>query len=219
MKNLLVLIIISFTLFKCTDLKAQNSVNISLFPGYHVINSDEVYPQREHSDINPKTNFIAGISAAYQTLVKDYPIQFNLSYSFGQSMVYKYRTAADIYIPNPVSADLRYSTLPIEAFWVHSRNEKTDFYLGPNLVFQHRTFLFTNAEIPNDRLLSVGIGISGKAQRILNTFKSNNGHIFAALGFRWTEFVFHHANGRNVDDFTMRHLTLTPQLGLSLNLD
>lgn len=208
-----------FSLFLCTEVKAQNQVKISLFPGYHAINSDEVYPQREHSEITPKTNFIAGISAAYKTIIKDSPLQFNVGYSFGQSLVYKYRTAADIYIPNPVSADLRYSTLPIEAFWIHSMNEQTDFYLGPNLVFQHRTVLFTNAEIPNDRLLSVGIGISGKAQRILSTFKSNNGHIFAALGFRWTEFVFHHANGRNVDDFTMRHLTLTPQLGLSLNID
>lgn len=42
-----------------------------------------------------------------------------------------------------------------------------------------------------------------------------NGHTFVNLAVRWTEFIYHDAKNRNLDDFTLRHVSISPQLEVS----
>jgi len=70
----------------------------------------------------------------------------------------------------------------------------------------------------NKHLFSFGIGLTGKIQSLLKEFQNGKGAIFVNLTARWTEYLIHNARERNVDDFTLRHVTLAPQIGVSWNL-
>ncbi|MCH8569530.1 MAG: hypothetical protein LAT67_14755 [Balneolales bacterium] len=64
----------------------------------------------------------------------------------------------------------------------------------------------------------MGIGLSGKIHFVLNSFSSGNGKVFLNLSARWTEFLFHDEKNRNLDDFTLRHITLIPQSSVAYRL-
>jgi|GEM_PF-1102921 hypothetical protein len=197
------------------QLLAQHQISVSLFPGYHVINTDEFVPSTRYDTF--KTNFIFGGSISTRTEIQGYPFEISLGYSQGKSKAYEYYSTSEGHWYN-YSADLRYQKIPLEALFIHPISEKTNVLAGVNVVAQYRTMVYNNISINNDRLLSFGIGLTGKLQTKLITFKGDTGHIFGNLTARWTEYLIHNARGRNVGDFTLRHVTLAPQIGVSWNL-
>lgn len=214
-----VFILLAFISLSLTSqTKAQHHFQVSLFPGYHVINSDEVFPRKSNSDVNPKTNFMSGGKLTWKTQYKNHPLYVSMGYLQGKSLILEgYTTIGPDFGRKAIS--LRYRTLPFEVMRIFDLNERTELSFGINTAMQHRIIEFETYDIPDDRLLSFGAGLSGKIQTQLKTFRSDNGYIFGSLAFRWTEYIVHDANGRNLDDFTLRHITLSPQIGVALTID
>lgn len=209
---LIILVFILGLMLFYNPLKAQHQIEINFFPGYHLINSDHPSSDRD------KTNWVFGGSASFRTQVWEYPIAFSLGYTQGQSMVHQYESNTDILGPD-YKVHLRYQTIPIEAFYIHTLNRNTEVLAGINFTPQYRTLLYENINIDNDRLLSFGVGLSGEIKTDFVSFDSGRKVLFGSLAARWTEFLFHHANGRDMDDFNLRHVALAPQIGFSWNLN
>ncbi|SMO66696.1 hypothetical protein [Gracilimonas mengyeensis] len=193
-------------------LNAQHQFSVSLFPGYNVINNDQPTSK------NKQTNWVFGGTISFDKQIKNQPLSFSLSYLQGKSTIFKIRTNIGPVQPN-YEVLLRYQTIPIEAFYVHSIGQKTELLTGINFTPQYRTLLYERINIKNDRLLSLGFGLSGKVKTDFATFNGGQGVLFGSVAARWTEFLFHHANGRNVDDFSLRHVVVSPQIGMSWNLN
>lgn len=212
-----VLFISIFVAMLPLQLQAQDQISVSLFPGYHVINTDKFVPVKRYD--NFKTSLVFGGLISTRTEMQGHPFEISIGYSQGKSKAYEYySTLEDGYWPNH-SADLRYQKIPMEALFILPISSKTEVLAGVNIAAHYRTLIYNNVSINNDRLLSFGIGLTGKIQTNLKNFDDGKGAIFGNLTARWTEYLIHDANGRNVKDFTLRHLTLIPQLGLNWSLN
>lgn len=195
------------------NVKAQESFEISVFPGYHVINSDKI-----SSDPNvTQTDWIFGGSIGTRFRINNIPFEYVIGFSYGRSTILERINA--INLESSYSVDLRYRTLPLEIFWVHSISDRIQLLTGVNLTAQDRTLMYSDVDIIDDRLFSMGIGLSGKVHLVLNTFGSGNSIVFMNLSVRWTEFIYHDEKNRNLDDFTLRHVTLSPQIGVSYRIN
>ncbi len=199
------------------QLLAQQTISVALFPGYHVINTDEFAPVKRYD--NFKTSLIFGGLISTRTEIKGYPFEISFGYSQGKSKAYEYyNTLEDAYWPN-YSIDLRYQKIPLEALFIHPISKKIEVLAGVNVAAHYRTLIYNNLSINNDRLLSFGIGLTGKLQKTLKEFDNGKGSIFANVTARWTEYLVHHANGRKLDDFVFRHVTVAPQIGINWSLN
>lgn len=211
--KLSILLLITGIVSSHIPVNAQDQIQFSLFPGYHVINSDQPTPE------DNKTNWIFGGNVSLSTEYKGYPIELSVGYSEGNSRVHKLVASIDIPNPPTYGVNLLYRTLPIEAYRKFQLGKRFKVLAGLNLTFQHRILQYDERfSIGNDRLFSIGLGLSSKIQTNLFTFNSGNGAIFGNLAVRWTEFIFHDANGRDLDDFTLRHVAISPQIGIAWSL-
>lgn len=192
---------------------AQNRFDFAVFPGYHVVNSDKISADTDVS----QTDWIFGGSIAARFRINDIPLEYSIGYSYGKSTILE--RVFTIGFERDYTIDLRYRTLPQEIFWVNSLSERIELLSGINLTAQDRTLQYSNMDIEDDRLFSIGIGLSGKLHMVLNKFNSGNGLIFINLSVRWTEFIYHDAKNRNLDEFTLRHVTISPQLGVSYSFN
>lgn len=193
--------------------RAQERFEISLFPAYHVINSDKVSAAPNVS----RTDWVFGGNITARFRIRDLPLAYSIGYSEGQSTILE----ANFQSPSAsdYSVDLRYRTLPQELFLVTAISDKVGLLTGINVTAQDRTLQYTGLDLKDDRLFSMGIGLSGKIHIVLNSFSSGNGHTFVNLAVRWTEFIYHDANNRNLDDFTLRHVSVSPQFGVSYSFN
>lgn len=195
---------------------AQSQWQISLFPGYHLINSDKPAV----GDNAYKTNWIFGGTVSLTTEYQGQPIEITAGYSEGNSTVNTFISTSEQFDPPSFDIELRYRALPIEALYRHQISERVTLLGGINLTAQHRVLQYDEKfNIPNDRLLSFGMGLSGKIRAILSTFSSGNGAVFGSLSARWTEYIVHNKRGRKLDDFTLRHLTVYPEIGVKLDIN
>jgi hypothetical protein len=192
---------------------AQDRFEFSVFPGYKVINSDEISAVAEVS----QTDWSVGGSMAARFRINNRPFQYEVGFSYGKSTVLEQVDPFNLSLSNAV--DLRYRTLPQEIFYIHNVSDRIELLTGVNVTAQDRTVMHSNLDIKDDRLFSMGIGLSGKIRMILNRFDSGNGLVFMNLSARWTEFIYHDEKSRDLSDFTLRHLTLSPQIGVSYNMN
>lgn len=192
---------------------AQNRIQSSFNTGYHVINTDVVSESPNVSS----TDWNYGGTLASQFNIRAIRFEINVGYNYGRSTIYE--VSNTISFSPTYSLDLRYRTVPMEFFWVNTLSNRIELLAGMNMAFQDRTLLFAGVDIDNDRLFSMGVGLSGKIRAILNEFSSGNGGVFFDVSARWTEFVFHDSNGRNLDNFKLRHITLSPNLGIYYKLN
>lgn len=187
---------------------AQTRIQSSFNTGYHVINTDVVSESPHVSS----TDWNYGGTLAGQFNIQAIRFELNVGYNYGRSTIYE--VSHTFGFSPTYSLDLRYRTVPMELFWVNSLSNRIELLAGVNITVQDRTLLFAGVDIDNDRLFSMGVGLSSKIRAILNEFSSGKGGVFIDLSARWTEFVFHHSNGRNMDNFTLRHITLSPNVGI-----
>lgn len=188
---------------------AQERFEFSIFPGYHVVNSDKISTDPNVS----QTDWIFGGSMGTRFRINNLPLSYEIGFSYGKSTILERINA--ITLESGYYVDLRYRTLPQEIFWIHSISDKMELLTGVNVTVQDRTLMYSDTDIKDDRLFSMGIGLSGKVHLVLGTFNSGNGMVFINLSARWTEFVYHDEKNRNLDDFTLRHVTISPQIGVS----
>jgi len=193
--------------------RAQERFEISLFPAYHLINSDKVSAAPNVS----RTDWVFGGNITARFRIRDLPLAYSIGYSEGKSTILE----TDFRIPSAsdYSVDLRYRTLPQELFLVTAISDRVGLLTGINVTAQDRTLQYTGLDLKDDRLFSMGVGLSGKIHMVLNSFSSGNGHTFVNLAVRWTEFIYHDANNRNLDDFTLRHVSVSPQFGVSYSFN
>jgi len=196
------------------DLKAQKAVQISLFPGFTIINSDDFSGVSGTS----QTNRAYGGNVAVNSSFNEIPLELSAGYLQGKSRIIE-QNNFQLY-----SVDLRYRTLPVEILMPLFTPDRIKVLTGLNIVGQQRTLIYTNSsyyhpDIQNDRLLSFGIGLSGKASLILSEINDGNGFIFLNISARWTEFLVHNSRGRDTSDFKYRHFVISPQLGVSFDLN
>lgn len=201
--------VIPFLLIIQSQAVAQDNLQVSVFPGYHVINSDNVSMSSDAS----KTSWVFGGSIATRLRIWNIPLEYSIGYSYGKSTVFErnFTLGFDPFY----SVDLRYRTLPQELFRVYPISDKIELLAGINVTAQDRTLQYSNPDNEDDRLFSMGLGLSGKIHLVLDRSSSGNREVFLNLSARWTEFIYHDARNRNLDDYTLRHVTLSPQIGFS----
>ena len=192
------------------DLKAQKAIQISLYPGFTIINSDDFSGVSRIS----QTNRAYGGNVAVNSSLNDIPIELSVGYLQGKSRIIENDNS---FQNNSVA--LQYRTLPVELLIPIFSPERFKLLTGLNIVAQHRTLIYNNLDIQDDRLLSFGIGLSGKASLILSEINDGNGFIFLNISARWTEFLVHNSRGRDTSDFKYRHFVISPQLGVSFDLN
>lgn len=194
---------------------AQERLLVSAFPGFNVINSDYV------TGVSDEKRLRWGIGGriALQRSLNGVPLEISVGFTHSRSTVFE----SDIRIGTMqnYSIDLRYNTIPVELLWVNRVTDRVEFSAGINVTPQYRSILLDSEQInlQDDRLLSFGAGLSGRTSLILSRFDSGNGAVYGNLSIRWTEFLFHNSRNRNTDDFSFRHLVITPQVGVVYYLD
>ena len=192
---------------------AQSRIQTSFNTGYHLVNTDQV------SD-NPSvatTDWSFGGTLASQFTIQSSRLEYSIGYMYGRSTIYEVNNSIGF---NPsYTLDLSYRSVPFELFWVHRVSNRVELLGGINIIAQYRTLLYSGVDIEDDRLFSLGVGLSSKVRTILNEFNMGKGGLFFDMSIRWTEFIFHHANGRYLDDFTLRQITLSPQFGIYYNFN
>lgn len=190
---------------------AQDRIDLSLFPAYHAINSDSPSSDNDFS----KTNLIFGGTASFRTNISNYPIEFSLGYTHGKSAIMEGYNSIDERSSNIY---LTYRSVPGEILYVHQLDENTEVLAGINFAAQQRILTFEDRNPEKDRLLSFGMGLSAQIRKIFRTFSDERGIVFGSLFARWTEYLIHDSRDRNLDDYTLRHLTLSPQIEFSWKL-
>ncbi len=200
------------TLTSPEEVKAQERLGFSVFPGYHVINSDQISAEPDVS----QTDWMYGGSLATRFRMNDMPFEYAIGFAYGNSTILD-RISTISYEPG-YYVDLRYRTLPQEIFWIRPITDRIELLTGVNVTIQDRTLKYFDLNVKDDRLFSMGVGLSGKLHLVLNKFSSDNGIVFMNLSARWTEFIYHNEKNRNLDDFTLRHVMLSPQLGVSYSI-
>jgi len=204
-----ILLLLILTVFFYEKAEAQKNLQVSFFPGYHAINSDKL-----SSDPNvTQTDWIYGGSIGTRFQINNIPLEYVIGFSHGRSTILEQINAKNI--GTIYTVDLRYRTLPQEIFFVHSLSDRIQLLTGVNVTAQDRTLMYSGVDIKNDRLFSMGIGLSGKVHLVLATFGPGNSKVYMNLSARWTEFIYHNEKNRILDDFTLRHVTLSPQIGVS----
>lgn len=192
---------------------AQDRFDFTVFPGYHVVNSDKISTDADVS----QTDWLFGGSLGTRFRINNIPLEYSIGFSYGNSTILERRNTIDL--ESSYTVDLRYRTLPQEIFWINSVSDRIELLTGINLTAQDRTLNYSDFNLQDDRLFSMGIGLSGKLHLVVNSFNSGNGMVFINLSARWTEFIYHDDNSRNLDDFTLRHVTLSPQIGVSYGVN
>lgn len=145
-------------------------------------------------------------------------MEVSVGYSWGNSIVRPYNTKPGGYYI-PYKFNLRYQTIPVEALYIHRLNERVELMTGLNISGQYRKlFLQDGTTKKNEHLFRFGIGLTSKIQSMLKEFENGKGAIFVNLTARWTEYLIDDADDRSLNDYRLRHVTLTPQIGFSWNL-
>ncbi len=191
---------------------AQDRFGISVFPGYHAINTDTISDNENVS----QTDWIFGLNLTTRFRISDVPLAYTVGAAYGSSTILDQTYGFNLEFNRTI--DLRYRSLPQELLWVYSVTENIELLTGINVTLQDRTLRYSYSDIEDDRLFSVGLGLSGKVHLVLSRFSSGNGRLFMNLAARWTEFIWHDEQGRDLDDFTLRHVTFSPEIGVSWGL-
>ena len=192
---------------------AQQQISISLFPGYHKTNSNDVISFGSTS----KVIYIFGSTVSARSSLLGFPMEVSVGYSWGKSILRPYDTKPDGYYI-PYKFNLWHQTVPIEALYIHQLNKNIEVMGGLNFSGQYRKlFLKDGTNKNNEHLFRFGIGLTGKIQSNLKEFKNGKGAVFVNLTARWTEFLIDDADYRSLNNYTLRHLTLAPQIGFLWN--
>lgn len=203
----------TFVFLLSVNLSAQSRIQTSFNTGYHLVNTDQASDNPSVST----TDWSFGGSMASQFTIQSSRFEYSIGYMYGRSTIYEVNYTLGF---DPTyTLDLRYRSVPFELFWVYRATSRIELLGGFNVIAQNRTLLYSGVDIEDDRLFSLGVGLSSKVRTILNEFNMGKGGLFFDMSIRWTEFVLHHANGRHMDDFKPRHITLSPQLGIYYNFN
>ena len=91
-----------------------------------------------------------------------------------------------------------------------------EFSAGLNIVPQYRTLIydFENISPQNDRLLSIGMGISGKLSLVEAYSETRKRGIVLGVSARWTGFFIHNARNRLIDGYRYSHFLISPNIGV-----
>jgi len=154
--------------------EAQENLQISFFPGYHVFNSDKISANPNAS----QTDWIFGGNLATRFGINNIPVEYSIGYSQGNSRVVELQSNFPEMNPTQ-TVDLRYRTLPQELLWVKPITDRIELLTGINVTAQQRTLMYSLSEVEEDRLFSIGLGLSGKLHMVLTRFNSGNGSLFA----------------------------------------
>lgn len=189
---------------------AQDSYRVSAQAGFQVLNSDHVTT----ADNEGNQAWVFGLGVSSRRVINDLPFDFSLSFSQGQTEIIEQRFTMNNGTSN--STDLRYRSLTAEAMRVFGLSDLVEFSLGLNLVPQYRTLIydFENMNLNHDRLLSFGLGVSGKLSLIQFFSENRKRGLDFGISARWTEFFIHHARNRPIDGFRYRHLLISPHVGV-----
>jgi hypothetical protein len=199
--------------------EAQQRFQFSVYPAYHAVNTDEISADPKVS----QTNWTFGGTAAVRSHLHGIPLELSIGFSYGQATVREAINTLNQF--QSYSIDLRYRSVPAEILLITRLGDGFDLATGINLTAQDRTLIFRLAgpasnirDLRDDRLFSFGLGLSGRLYADLYRFRSGNGSVFANVSVRWTEYVFHDNQNRNLDDFTLRHVTVGLHAGVAFQL-
>ncbi len=195
----------------CAPADAQQ-LRVSGYSGWFMSNTDNVSgPQA-----TGKVDRITGAGFSFRTQLHSVPLEFSLGFAQGTESVQQFQNH---FGETFQTVDLRYRMIPAEVFFVHRFFDRLELLAGINITTQYRSLLYSGQVfMEDDRLLSFGMGLSARANADLLRFGNDSGALFVSLAARWSEFFIHDEAGRNTDDFTYRHLTLMPRLGLMFEL-
>lgn len=182
----------------------QTPVNVSASTGFIVVNTDQV---SQNEDIS-KAQFIYGGTVSLFTQFFGRSAQVNIGYSRGESTIFSQFDTDDISL---FRFKHRYNTIPLEVLLTQRISDWIVIAAGVNTVMQYRTLIY--GEIDRDRLLSFGTGLSMQIQLELNEHRSGRMQTIFTLSGRWTEFFLHDSNGRDISDYSYRHILISPNLG------
>jgi hypothetical protein len=189
---------------------AQTGIQISFDPGYYLYNSDNVFKSSDKSALD----WTFGGHVSLLTGIKGLPVELSAGLLQGTSTFYSFQRV--IGIPLSFSAKMTYRALPIELLLMRDIGSGLRLSGGINITAHHRIITSKGAPLPDDRLFSLGAGLTGRIQTDILTFASGSGSVFLNLTVRWTEYLYHHSRGRIMDDFTLRHLVVSPRIGVAL---
>ena len=191
-----------------SDVSAQENYRINAIPGYLILNTDEI--TLADNDGNQAWIFALGLSN--RRMINEVPVDFSADVSFGQTQFIRESTFMGIN-----STVLRYQSVALSALRVFELTEIIEVSAGVNLVPQYRTLVFDYAmfdDIEKDRLLSMGMGFSGKLSLVERPTNDKNVRLVLSLSARWTNFFIHNARNRQIDGFRYNHLIFSPQLAI-----
>ena len=212
MKAIVVLCALSVFLMVSEDHSyGQQRGSVSVFPGYHIVNSDIVSGATEVG----QADWVVGGNVALRPTIRGIPFEVTVDYSHSHTTIYEVNfTHEQIYANYAI--DLRYRSIPVELLFLHQLTERFELLGGINVTPQDRTHHYSGRDIEEDRLFSMGLGLSGKAVMTIFSFEGG-GTVFGAFSVRWTEFIYHDARNRMLDDFTLRNVLISPQIGYAIS--
>lgn len=194
---------------------AQESMQLALHPGYHLINSDNF----SESETVSQVNWVFGGDISYRSAYNHIPYELSIGYNWGKSHIYTLVSTSEIGNPPKYKVYARYQVLPLNIMWIHPVSPSLELMAGINITSQFRTMIFDDLPISNDRLYSLGAGLTGKVHWSIIQLNDNKGSLFLDLSLRYTEFLIHQARGRNLDDFELRFVTVSPAIGMRVSLN
>lgn len=203
---LLILIVFTFT----QKAHAQQIFHLSFDPAYYIYNSDQFGDEADNSHLT----WAFGGSATMQTDFGRWPVTFSVGYQQGSQAVHSVRQTIGT---GSYDYELIYRSLPVEILLRREFHDRITLSGGINLVGQHRITRVEGLDIADDRLMSFGAGVSGRAQFDLTANSDSPFGFLVTLKARWTPFLFHDAGNRHLDDFNLQHVVITPGLAISYN--
>lgn len=192
-----------------TDAEAQDQFRVSVQAGLQVLNNDVVTAANNEGN----QAWVFGLGVSTKSTVGNVPVEYSLRFSHGQTELLRQQSMFNGFTQ---STNLRYQSLTFEAMRVFGLSELFEFSLGLNFVPQYRTLLydFENISPERDRLLSFGMGLSGKLSLIEAYSKNRSAGLVFGIAAQWTEFFIHNSRNRPIDGFRYRHFIVSPHLGI-----
>lgn len=192
-----------------SKVNAQDQFRVSAQVGPQMLNSDVV----SSADNAGNLAWVFALGVSTKRTIGNIPVEYSLKFSHGQTEIIRQRNTING-ISN--SINLRYRTFTAEVMRVFELSDLIEISLGLNLVPQYRTILYDFEDLNpgSDRLLSFGLGISGKLSLIEAYSENRKMGLVFGIGARWTEFFLHNARNRQIDGFRYRHLIVSPHLGI-----
>lgn len=187
---------------------AQENYRVTAMPAYLILNTDEV--TLANNDGNQAWKY--GIGLSNRRMINEVPVDFSTDVSFGQT---QFIEGQSFFGNNSIV--LRYQSVVLSALRIFELTEMIEISAGVNLVPQFRTLIFDYAEfddIGKDRLLSVGMGFSGKLSLVELPTDNKSVRLVLSLAARWTNFFIHNARNRPIDGFRYNQLFVSPQLSV-----